>query len=370
MRFSSFVYLIKEGFKNLWSNRVMAVTSIGVLTTCLIILAAAYLMTMNVESMVSFVEGQSEMSVFLDDIVVNNSVSLPPDLVVESGGILIETNIDDLSENNSEVEGDSTSEGETTLTTTQQAIANSSTTNAVDSQTLALREEQVAYVLAEIESYDNVKSYTYISKEEGLENTKSMLGEDAYLLDGIKDRNYIPDTFVITLIDLEKTKETLSFLENIEGVYSVSASTEVTDTLIYVQKTVNTLGSLVIMALAIISLVIIANTIRATIFARRKEITIMKYVGATNSFIRIPFLVEGFLLGLISATIAYFLVWGGYNYLIHAFSMNSSVWLNSIFESIIPFESVAEELAISFGLTGTILGSFGSVISIKNHAKV
>lgn len=350
MRISSFNYLVKEGFKNLWSNRIMAVTSIGVLTTCLIILAAAYLMTMNVQSMVSFVEGQSEMSIFLEDVViapVNSTLS--PDLVIETGGLVIESNKDDLVADESE---------------------GSDVIFEEDAEILRLREEQVERIKTEIYMSNNIKSCLYISKEEGLENTRVMLGEDGYLLDGIKDRNYIPDTFVVTLIDISQTNATYRFIEQIEGVDLVIASTEVSDTLIYVQKTVNTLGSLVILALAIISLVIISNTIRATIFARRKEINIMKYVGATNSFIRIPFLIEGFLLGLLSAGIAYFLVWGGYNYLIQAFSMNSSAWLNSIFDSVIPFESVAEELAIAFGITGTVLGSCGSVISIKNHAKV
>lgn len=367
MRISSFNYLVREGFKNLYSNRIMAVTSIGVLTTCLIILAAAYLMTMNVQSMVSFVEGQSEMSVFLEEVIVTPTyTTLPPDLVVESGGLVIESNIDDLADTNIESENVEDSTTSTPSTTT----SNYSTSDNTELEILRLRNEQVQRVKTEIESNENVKSCTYISKEEGLENTREMLGEDGYLLDGIKDRNYIPDTFIVTLIDLSKTNESFSFIEQIEGVDIVIASTEVSDTLISIQKTVNTLGSLIILALAIISLVIISNTIRATIFARRKEINIMKYVGATNSFIRIPFLVEGFLLGLISAGIAYFLVWGGYNYLIQAFSMNSSAWLSSIFESIIPFESVADELAIAFGATGTILGSCGSVISIKNHAKV
>lgn len=364
MRISSFNYLVKDGIKNLWLNRIMAVTSVGVLTTCLIILSAAYLMTMNVESMVSFVEGQSEMSVFLEDVVVKQSTTLEPDLLVETGGLLIETNLEEIEETEEN--------NETSMTTTEQALAQSQSNNVTNEnlETIRLREEQVEKVKSEILAYDNIKSCTYISKEEGLDNTKSMLGEDGYLLDGLQDRNYIPDTFIVTLIDLERTNETFKFIEKLDGVDLVIASTEVSDTLIMVQKTVNTLGSLMILALAIISLVIISNTIKSTIHARRKEINIMKYVGATNTFIRIPFVVEGFLLGLIAAGIAYFLVWGGYNYLIQAFSMNSSVWLNSIFESIIPFESVAENLAIAFGATGTILGSVGSIISIKNHIKV
>lgn len=301
MKGSSLKYLLKEGVRNLWTNRVMALTSIGVLTTCLLLVGAAYVLTLNVNSMVRFVENQNEMSVFLFR--------------------------------------------ETT-------------------------EEQISKIRSEIEGTPNVADTTFVSKEEGLEKTMDEFGDDAYLLEDIEDRNPVPDMFVVKVTDIARTAETKAAIEQITGVEKVNAATGMATTLTNVRDIVATLGSTIILALGIISLVIIANTIRATIFTRRKEINIMKFVGATNSFIRIPFLVEGFILGLISALVSYLVIWGAYTYLLGALTADSSSFLQSAFASLIPFRDLAGKLAVFFGATGTVLGTFGSAISIRNHVKV
>lgn len=303
MKPSSFRYLLKEGLRNLWRNRVMSLTSIGVLTTCLLIVGAAFLITVNVNSMVQYVESQSEMCVFMTD---------------------------------------------------------------------GLTDEALDAAKAAIEGTPNVTEVVFISKKEGLENTKEQFGDDGYLLDGYEgETNPIPDSFVVKVADISKTRETQASLKNITGVDVVNASGEVADTLTYIQNTIGTMGMIIIAALAIISLVIISNTIRATIFTRRKEINIMKFVGARNSFIRIPFIVEGFALGFIVAAVAFFAIWGGYSYLVGAFTNGmSSYWLQSAFDSVVPFSSIAPWLALFFAGTGTVLGAVGSLISIRNHVKV
>lgn len=301
MRASSFRYLLKEGFRNLWTNRVMTFTSIGVLTTCLLIVGAAYLITINVNSMVAYVESQNEMSVFME------------------------------------------------------------------------RDADEAAVQAakkQIESNPNVATVVYISKEEGFENMQESMGEAGALVEDIKELNPIPDTFNITAKDISMTAQLQQELLKIEGVETVTASVEVADTLTNVQQIATSLGGVIILALGIISLVIIANTIRATIFTRRKEINIMKFVGATNSFIRIPFLVEGFMLGLLSALITFLLIWGGYTYLLEAVRGDATSFLQSVFSNLIPFQELAGILALFFGVSGTVLGVLGSLISIRNHVKV
>ena len=303
MKPSSLRYLIKEGFRNLWRNRIMSFTSVGVLTTCLLIVGAAFLLTVNVNSMVKYVEGQSEMCVYM----VNG-----------------------------------------------------------------LSDEELETAKAAITATTNVTEVTFVSAEEGLENTKEQFGSDGYLLDGYEgEDNPIPDSFVVKINDISKTRETQDALSAISGVDLVNASGEVADTLSYIQDTVWTLGIIIIVALAVISLVIIANTIRATIFTRRKEINIMKFVGARNSFIRIPFVVEGFALGLIAALIAFLAIWGASSYLIGAFGSGmSSYWLQSAFDSLVPFSEIAPWLALFFAGTGTVLGVLGSLVSIRNHIKV
>ena len=107
----------------------------------------------------------------------------------------------------------------------------------------------------------------------------------------------------------------------------VQAPTDLAETLVSIRQMVNTLGGVIILALVVVSLVIITNTIRASVFSRRKEINIMKYVGATNTFIRIPFLVEGVLLGIIAAVVAYLAIWGSYSVLLGAMNTESTSWL-------------------------------------------
>lgn len=301
MKASSFRYLIKEGIRSLWRNRVMAFTSVGVLTTCLIIVGIAYLITVNVNSMVGYIEDQTEMVVFLKQDVDQATIDR---------------------------------------------------------------------VKAEIQSNSNVSAINFVSKEEGLENTKKSLGDDGYLLDGFEDRNTIPDMFEIKVKDLALTEQTANAFKQIEGVDIVQASNEVANTLTYIQRTVTTFGTVLIIALGVISLVIIVNTIRATIFARRKEINIMKYVGATNTFIRIPFIVEGFMLGLMSALIAFFVIWGGYHYLTSFVTEDASIWIQDVLSTIIPFSDLAMTILLFFTGTGVVLGIAGSMISIRNHARV
>lgn len=314
MKRSSFRYLMREGVRSLWVNRIMSITSIGVLTTCLLLVGIAYLITVNVNGLVGYVSEQSEMSVFLKDVEKR--------------------------------------EGES------------------EESVLKRRQEQVEEVRAEIMAMPYTKTCTYISKEEGLENTKDMLGDAGYLLDGIKDRNYIPDTFVITLESLEHTGSVVSMLESLEQVDSVAASIEVSDTLTYIQRTVTVFGFVIILILGLISIVIISNTIRATIFARRKEINIMKFVGATNTFIRVPFIVEGFLLGLISALLAFVFIWAGYTYMLSSPMSGTTAWLDMALSNMLPFESVALPLGVFFLVTGVILGTVGSGASIRRYMKV
>ena len=298
MRASSFRYLLKQGVRNLWTNRVMAFTSIGVLTTCLLIVGAAYLLTINVNSMVRFIEGQNQMSAFAE-------LDTSPERLVE--------------------------------------------------------------IADEIAAVENVASGEIVPPEEGLE--RYIQDTDfAELLEDYTDK--IPTTFEISVADIARTAETQEKISAIAGIEQVQASTGMADTLTGLRNIVTTLGSAVILALGIISLVIISNTIRATIFTRRKEINIMKFVGATNAFIRIPFLVEGFMLGLISAGASYLVIWGCYSWLTDLLVQDSTSFLEAMLESIIPFREIAGELALFFGLTGTILGTIGSAVSVRNHVKV
>lgn len=331
MRASSFNYLSKQGVKSLWSNRMMTLASVGVLTACLLIVGFAVLLTENINNMVKFVEQQNEFKAFVlteKDYIANQKAK-----------------------------------GEKPITPSY--------------ETKAGKENQWLKVLnkieEEIKGIDNVSSAELVTKEDGIEVMKDQLGkEEAGLLDDYKgEDNPLNDSFTVRVDDLSKLQETISEVEKVEGVDSVVAAGEAAKTLTSIRNIINIVGWAIIAALVIVSLVIITNTIRASIFTRRRELNIMKYVGATNSFIRLPFIIEGICLGLLSALIAYGIIWFGYEAVLNTFADKvSSQWLQEAFKSIIPFKDVALQLGGFFVVSSVVIGVLGSVVSIRNHIKV
>ena len=215
-----------------------------------------------------------------------------------------------------------------------------------------------------------------MSKEDALEETKSWISEyddGAYanVLDGYEgENNPLYASFRVTVDDLTRISETVDKLEKLPGVDFVDSPSELAGTLVTLKNTVNLAGWGLVAILAIVSLVVISNTIRLTVFARRKEINIMKFVGATNGFIRLPFLVEGTAIGLISALIAFALVSGGYLALIEGVSRQGSNWLSNLYYSLLSYQVIWPWLAGGFVLSGVLIGGVGSAMSIRKHLKV
>lgn len=330
MKANSFKYLTKQGVKNLWSNRMMTLASVGVLTACLLIVGFAVLMTKNIDRLVEHVESQNEFVAFMyteEDYIAKQ-----------------------------------TAEG------VEPFVSTADTPEGEAPRWDSFEQE----VWAALEAVPNVSSVEFVSKEEALEYVQST-GDPTYqdLFIELQDDNPLPDNFTIRVDDLEKLSETVAAVSQVEGIESVSAANEVAESLTFIRKAVNMVGGAIIVALVIVSLVIITNTIRATIFTRRKELNIMKYVGATNSFIRLPFIVEGICLGLLSAAVAYGIIWGGYSYFVTAFTEGTLPGFISLaFQSIIPFKEVALDLVFFFCGASVAIGVLGSLISIRNHIKV
>ena len=115
---------------------------------------------------------------------------------------------------------------------------------------------------------------------------------------------------------------------------------------------------------------IISNTVRLTVFSRRKEINIMKYVGATDAFIRLPFITEGIILGLISAVIAFFALWGGYEALARYLMESKVSWMQLVCSQIIPFKSVAVDIGVYFFCGGILMGTLGSYVFLGKYLRV
>lgn len=295
-------YLIREGFRNIRANRQMSVASIGVLIACMILIGGAVMLSLNINSLMGYVESFNEVVVWIDD---------------------------DLSES-----------GITTLGQKLQAI-------------------------------ENISSLTYVSKEQALQELQETMG-GAYL-EGFSDYesdNPLPASYRIKVKELEKMPETEAQINALSGVDSIESSAEVASTLSGIKTAINVSGLVIVAILMMVSIIIIANTVRVTIFNRRREISIMKYVGATNSFIRFPFLVEGMAIGLVAALLSFGLLWIGTNYFYQWVGGSASSWLQLAYQNLIPFAAVAPMVLLGFAGAGILFGVIGSFIFVGKYLKV
>lgn len=396
MKSNSFRYLLGQGVSGLWKNRMMTLASVGVLTACLLIVGFAVLLTENINQIVGYVESQNEMVAFMyksgeeaefvdsvaDVEAANRETALRIQQDFEESGETEEVFRQGLLDSGITEEELKTLFGEESIadygTSDTVTDAASDGTDAAEEESEPVEGRPIIYwdgliqdVEEQLREIPNVSDVRFVSKEEGIENQKDSLGDLGYLLDDYTGAdNPIRNSFVIKVDDLSKMEETMRDVEEVYGIRLVNAANDVASTLTSLRRIINIVGWSIVAALSIVSLVIIINTIRASIFARRKELNIMKYVGATNAFIRLPFIVEGICLGILSAAIAYLIIWAGYSYFMQSFMDTATTWIKAAFQSIIPFEQIAPQLAIFFLASGIGLGVIGSLVSIRNHIRV
>ncbi len=220
-------------------------------------------------------------------------------------------------------------------------------------------DERATAIKAELEALDNVAQVEYISKEALLERYKDEFGD---LLEDLEADNPLQDAFVIRFADLTLFDETVSSVKTIEDIDKVDYDQALSQTLVKVRNMVLTVGVWVIALLLIVSLFIIANTIKLTVYSRRREISIMRSVGATQWFVRFPFMVEGIILGSAAGAVSYGLLFGVYEIIRQNFTFSSSLEL-------ISFTMVWWQLLIGFLVGGMITGVLGSTVSIGRYLK-
>lgn len=309
MKWSSFKYLVKQGWHNMVANRLMTLASMGVLTACLFITGIAALLSFNVNSFVDYLGSKNEVVFFLSDTVTA---------------------------------------------------------------------DQVSALAAQIKGTANVASSEYISKAQAVEEMKGSLGENSDLLDSFSGEgnpsNPLPASFRVSVADPAGMEGTVSAIKALGGdmFYKVEAPSELGNAMVSLRRVANLVGWGLVAVLGIVSVVVINNTIKLTVFARRKEINIMKFVGATNAFIRLPFFVEGMTVGALSGVVATLLVGGGYYALDRGISQSDSfsVLLNEFSSCMLPFKTVILPLAAGFMAFGMLIGSTGCATSIRKHLKV
>lgn len=288
-------YLLKEGFRNLKSNRTMTIASVAVLVSCLILTGAATLFSMNIGQAMEMIEGNNSITVYLkEDMPTLESVQV----------------------------------GE------------------------------------ELRKVDNVATCEFVPKDEALESMMKMLGDDGTVLEGLTgSENFLPDAYDISMTDLTKYDETIANIKKVDGVDHITDYSDIAEKLNSLDSLVNMVGFWVVLLLGIVSLFIIANTVRVTMYSRRMEISIMKSVGATNWFVRWPFVVEGVVIGLIAGALASILLFVLYNSVMQVISGIAA------FFTPIAMSQLVLPYTVGFMLVGAAFGALGGMISIGKYLR-
>ena len=345
MKISSVKYLVGEGAKNAWVNRLMTIASVGVLVACMVIIGLAILISENVNKAVGKLEQQNVVMAYMKDY----------------NWALYGDDKDNSSDDTSAVSSEETASSDTQQTEEQ------ADENGIKSGDYVIHNADEAKALCEeIAKIDNVASVTYVSSSEGLESVKkSMLeGQESYFtfLDD-KYGNPMSDAAKITMKDMARFDETIEQIKKIDGINKIQSQNDLADKITAIKRGVGIAGFWIIAILMIIALVIVSNTIRVTMYNRKLEISIMKAVGATDSFVRIPCVVEGMIIGLVSAVIAEGLLYFCYRVATETImsTLNTS--------DIVHYSDVAWWLLLIFVGIGIFAGILGSVIMISKYLR-
>ncbi len=230
-------------------------------------------------------------------------------------------------------------------------------------------EDQESVLKEQILNTENVKECEFVSRDDSYASVLESMGSSASVLDGI-DSSILPNAYKVTVSDMEQFDATVTNLASLDNVLSVRENGELASKISTIQKAVGVVSITVVVILLIVSLFIIANTVRITMFSRSLEISIMKAVGATNWFVRWPFLVEGIVIGIISAIVSYGLIFVLY----YAAERVLAEMFSILGNNIVPFENCMWQILIAFMATGITTGALGSCMSLgkylKEHGKV
>ncbi|WP_302047945.1 permease-like cell division protein FtsX [Megamonas funiformis] len=221
--------------------------------------------------------------------------------------------------------------------------------------------DETKETLSKIEGLQDIK---FTTREEAMENFKERLGDQQFLLDALDDTNPLPDSFSLTVTSPQQVKTIADTASALDSVESASYSQDIINHLFNLTHLIRLIGVALIILLTGAAIFIISNTIRLTVFARRKEIAIMKYVGATDWFIRWPFLLEGICLGFIGGGLATIFLYIVYN------QVTQEIYEAMAFFPLIPQHPFIDYISLAILVAGIIIGALGSTISLKRFLKV
>ena len=347
MKVRSLRYLIREGLSNIWVNRLMSLASVGVLVACMVVIGLAILISENAAKALGNLEQQNVVMVYMKDY----NWALYSDSAKEQTESAVQTESNDES---------SAEEGTESETETEQADK-----NGIKPSDYVIHDEKEAQALCDkIKEISNVADVVYVSSEEGLETVKQNMleGQEEYFtfLDD-EYGNPLSGAAKVTMTDMAYFDETVEEIQKLEGVDVVQSQSDLADTINSLKKGLSVAGVWIIALLLIISLVIVSNTIRVTMYNRKLEISIMKAVGATDSFIRIPFVVEGVTIGIISAALSEAILFVCYRV------ATENILTSLKGADIVKFGEIAWMLLAVFIIIGILAGAVGSLIMIRKY---
>lgn len=233
----------------------------------------------------------------------------------------------------------------------------------------SINDNEQAHIYDALDNNPNTEKVVFYSKEEAWADKQEEMSEFAPLFSYLED-NPMPHTYRVTIKDLTIINNTVNEFSTIEKVVQVSAPYDYANFLVDIRTTLTLIASAVLAALIVVCVVIVYNSTRTSVFARRKEINIMKYVGATNAFIKIPFFIEGMFIGIIAGVASWGLTKLTYDAVIQIFSEDLTIWQVLGMVNIIPFDDVTWYVLAFNCAAGALLGALGTVFSMGKHLKV
>ena len=232
-----------------------------------------------------------------------------------------------------------------------------------------ISDKQVEHIKSVLEKNQDITDVKYYSKEQALDDFRDNMAEYSELLDYL-DKNPMPETFLVRVKDLSKIRHVVNTVNDIEGVEQTKAPYDFASVLVQIRNTFTLIGGAVLIALVVVSIVIVSNSIRTSVFARRNEISIMRYVGATSGFIKAPFFVEGMFIGILAGAAAWGLTWLIYDSVFALFSADLTVWQMFGFYGLTPFGVIMWYVLAVNCAAGALLGAVGTVFSTGKYLKV
>lgn len=287
-------YLIREGFRGIFTHKFMSFATVAVIVACLIIIGSLGVVSVNISSLIHNLEQENEVVAFVEE---------------------------------------------------------------------NLSDEEARGLEASISGIENIASVEYVTKETAMDNF--MKDYDSVLMEGI-DSSVFRNRYVVHLNDISKMLETRDALAAIPGIAKVNAHIDYANGFITVRNIVTVISLVLVAVLVLVSFFIMSNTIKLATYSRQDEIAIMRMVGATNGFIRLPFVVEGLVLGILGALIAFFAEWGLYE-LVTGKVMET---IAGTFVKVVPFSELAVPVLLIFLAIGVVIGGVGGVNAIRNYLKV